>query len=369
VKRERNVRNGTADLGSTTFNSNHVRPSGQAGLHPQLVAYDVEQNDGMNVGINLSQTVPPVSAAGDVSSRTYRWYAGDISTTSTKLDQVDLIGTPIEFGGSSLMPADKVKQGQKSMVGGLVILPQGAVAVDDPGQHAQSSVSFDGKTVRDFMVVMTKDLNFRYADGSPVEHMNGEGAGLPEDSQENSHMALNYGIEPLGMRLGAKPNAAFGGAGCVGDALDVPGPCFGSLDAHLAYSNQATGGADPQTPVFVANAGQEVRMHIAIPHTSSRGSTLGINGHLWQRDPYICPGEARNGLLGACNLTSVGSRRLGNNPTGFTQGGQESLTGGAHFTFLLPSAGGGNGVRGDYLFRDQASFGNSSGLWGILRVQ
>jgi hypothetical protein len=26
-------------------------------------------------------------------------------------------------------------------------------------------------------------------------------------------------------------------------------------------------------------------------------------------------------------------------------------------------------VRGDYLFRDQAAFGNTQGLWGILRVQ
>ena len=49
-------------------------------------------------------------------------------------------------------------------------------------------------------------------------------------------------------------------------------------------------------------------------------------------------------------------------------GHQESLTPAAHFDFLLPSAGGSNAIAGDYLFRDQGSFGNTSGIWGILRV-
>ena len=371
VKRDHHVTNNGVDVGSTTFDNNLIRPSGYAGLHPQLVALDVIQHDGMNVGINYNQVVAPVDATGTVSSRTYRWYAGDVSFTSPKKATVTLAATPVEFGGSSLMPADKVKQGQKSLVGGLVVLPQGSTVVEDAGQHAQASVSFEGKTVRDMMVVMTKNLTTRYADGSPVEHLNGEGVGIPEDAQDNTNMALNYGIEPMWMRFSVKPNAAFGGAGCaphVGGPI-VKGPCYGAADAHLAYSNQLTGGADPQTPVFTAAPGQEVRMHVALPHSTSRGSTWSIDGHVWQRDPYVCPLDSRNGLLGACNMTSVGSQRLGNNPQGFAQGGQESLTGGQHYTFLLPSAGGGNGIRGDYLFRDQASFGNASGIWGILRVQ
>jgi hypothetical protein len=34
----------------------------------------------------------------------------------------------------------------------------------------------------------------------------------------------------------------------------------------------------------------------------------------------------------------------------------------------MGGAGGANQVPGDYLFRDQASFGNLQGLGGILRV-
>ena len=104
------------------------------------------------------------------------------------------------------------------------------------------------------------------------------------------------------------------------------------------------------------------------PSGTTRGSTLQMHGHLWQRDPYICPGEARNGLAGACRMTTVGSRAIGVNPQGFYEGGRESWTPATHFDIVMPSAGGGNGVKGDYLFRDSASFGNASGIWGIMRV-
>ena len=57
------------------------------------------------------------------------------------------------------------------------------------------------------------------------------------------------------------------------------------------------------------------------------------------------------------------------NPQGFATAGQESWTPSSHFDVFLPSAGGGNGVIGDYLMRDQAAFGNASGVWSILRVK
>lgn len=67
--------------------------------------------------------------------------------------------------------------------------------------------------------------------------------------------------------------------------------------------------------------------------------------------------------------TTIGSKAIGYNPMGFALGGQESIHSYNHFTFLLPKAGGVDGVTGDYLFRDQGGLGNVAGLWGILRVQ
>jgi hypothetical protein len=40
-----------------------------------------------------------------------------------------------------------------------------------------------------------------------------------------------------------------------------------------------------------------------------------------------------------------------------------------HFDAVLqPGAGGQAGVNGDFLFRDQATFGFDNGLWGLLRI-
>lgn len=186
-------------------------------------------------------------------------------------------------------------------------------------------------------------------------------------------MALNYGTEPMWFRFGILPQAPFGPAPLAGSYASIP-------NSHKAYSNLLLTGTvtcdannictgDPETPIFSATKGKQARIHITNPHGTTRGSTFALHGHVWQRDPYICPGEARNSLTGACNMKSVGSRALGTNPLGFAQGGQESWNAVTHFDIVLPSAGGGNAVAGDYLARDQASFGNASGVWNIMRVK
>ena len=358
--------------GSTTFNQNLIRPSSYVGLHPQLVGIDVTQDDGRIVGANPERRQLAVPAGGGTF---YQWYVGDLGGTPVN-GSVKLVATPVEFGGSNLSPADVIKQGAKSLVGAMVVHPQGATWVEDTqvfdhqngvgtrATRAQATVTADGNTFRDFSLVLTKGNTHYYRDGSPVEHLNGEGVGIPEDAQEATGMSLNYGIEPLWFRYGILPQAPFGrcGAGQLGCYGDIASP-------ELAYSNALTGGQDPATPVFQANRGQRTRLHITNPHGTSRGSTFYLHGHGWQRDPYVCPGEARNALTGACEMGTVGSRALGLNPMGFAQGGQESWNPASHFDIVLPSAGGGNGVAGDYLMRDQAAFGNVSGVWGIMRVK
>jgi hypothetical protein len=330
-------------------------------------------------------------------NRTYRWYAGDISLVDSGATSFTLVATPVEFGGANLMPADKVKQGAKSLVGALVVEPAGSTWTDNTlvfdhqtgsgirASRAQVTVTSpagsagNGGKFRDFSLVLTKGQTHYYRDSSPVEHMNGEGVGIPEDSQEASGMALNYGIEPMWFRFGILPQSQFGNAGTPNSYGSIP-------NAHEAFSNLlVTGGVapicdannvctgDPSTPVFQANAGQPARIHITNPHGTTRGSTFALHGHAWQRAPYVCPGESRDGLTGNCNMgtdaaVNVGSKALGNNLTSFYQGGQESWNAPSHFDIVLPSAGGGNNVQGDYLFRDKASFGNASGIWGIMRV-
>jgi hypothetical protein len=376
--------------GSTTFNYNLIRASSKVGIHPQLVEYDVTRNDGTNVGANPVQTVAPGG------SRTYQWYAGDIGLGAISInplnrliDLVAVVPTAIEFGGVNLTPADKVKQGAKSLVGAMVIEPSTATWTEDTQvldrqsgsgtrlTRAQATVCPAGgancamsatRAYRDFSLVLTKANTHYYKDGTPVGHINGEGVGTPEDSQESTGMLLNYGIEPMWYRFGILPQAPFGPATTAGSYASIP-------NAHEAYRNglavPGAGGfaGDPATPVFMADKGKPARVRLTNPFGTTRGSTFQMHGHLWQRDPYVCTGESRNTLSGACLMTSVGSRSIGSNPIGFYEAGRESWTPYSHFDIVMPSAGGGNDVAGDYLYRDAASFGNASGVWGIMRVK
>ena len=67
---------GSAGSQFTSFNNNHVRPSRQIGLHPQMLHYDVQSFDGSVVGLNRKSTIGP----GEVIL--YKWYAGGLQYAS-----------------------------------------------------------------------------------------------------------------------------------------------------------------------------------------------------------------------------------------------------------------------------------------------
>jgi hypothetical protein len=367
--------------GATTFQTNLIQPSSFVGLHPQLVAYDASRFNGQVVGLNIGANGAPDEGVIPPGGLTVvRWYAGDISFAKVS-GQYHLTPTPIEFGGSNLQPADNIEQGAKSLVGTLVVAPPNATWVENtlvldhqdgsgtrrtraqatvcPGGNASCTINATG-AFRDFSLVHTKSNYHYYRDSFPVEHLNGQGIGIPEDSEDSTGMALNYGIEPLWFRFGLVPHAPFG---------NTPGG-FGAVpNSHQAFSNILTNNQDPVTPVLIANAGREARINWVSPYGTFRGSTANVHGHVWGRQPYICPGSARLSLAGACNLNEVASRAIGTNPQDMYVGGLESITPTAHFTIRMPKAGGENAIRGDFLVRDQGSFGTTSGLWGIMRVQ
>ncbi|TAN43642.1 MAG: copper oxidase [Nitrospirae bacterium] len=306
------------------FNSNEVRPSSHVGLHPQLVEYDITRSDGANVGRNPVQTVPP----GGVKQ--YRWYAGNVT-----VDGNVYRGRPAEFGATNLISSDRIKHSGKGAVGALIIEPSGSSWVEDPGTRASATVTAGGISFRDFVVIMQTDLNLRYGDGI--------GSPLPwvaeiEDAEDSGHKAINYRTEPLWYRLGISPQ--------------LPLTLNGRFDYTNAYSNDATGGGDPVAPVFTATAGTPIRFRVLQPGGANRNSVFALHGHVWQREPYL-----NNSLT------------IGKNPFSQMIGSQEGVGPGNHFD-VIPANGAGGlfGIPGDYLFRDEASFSNYQGLWGILRV-
>ena len=308
------------------FNANQVRPSNQIGLHPQLLAYNVANSDGKNVGFNPNQTVGP----GGVVR--YRWYAGDVVVNGGQR-----VATPIEFGATNLISSDPVKHSNKGAIGSLIIEPQGSSWIEDSTSRAQATVTkSDGTSFREFVVQFQTDINMRFADGSPVPNLGGPtGAEDPEDSAQK---AINYRTEPLWKRMNYAP--------------ETPFELTRNFDFTNVLTNAAVGG-DPQTPIFTAQAGQAVRFRILNANGHMRNNVFNLHGHFWQDEPF-----------------TNNSKAIGNNPFSEFKGTLYGIGPSAHYEVIpVNGAGGGRRVPGDYLYRTQESFMFDGGLWGIFRVR
>ena len=237
-----------------------------------------------------------------------------------------------------------------------------------------------GGTYRESLAIGHKITNLRWVDGTAIKNVNQEELGR-EGAEDSGHAGFNYGMEPPWFRFRLPPNVPFGNAGTPGSYGAIP-------NAHAMYANQLVGNldhpnfipaipgvsavGDPQTPVFRAPAGQPARIHVLNGASADRDGTWMLHGHVWQRDPFVCPDQADLTLAGRCNPSpgTVDSTALGLNPHGKWMGTEEGMGHAyAHWPILLGSAGGSNAIAGDYLYRDYAPNGNRNGQFGIFRVQ
>jgi hypothetical protein len=384
------------------FGNNLIRPSSHVGLHPQLVAYDVNQHDGVQAGTTDDfgeefQLAPPGG------SKFYRWYAGHIEFVDSMAcadgggggggpgggrggggggnDKgtakcVDIVHTPIEFGAVNLLSADRIKQPQKGLFGALVIEPEGATWAENTmvpdGQGTgmrptRAQVTVNDGAYREAIVVAHKLGNLRWADGTTIKNVNQGEFGV-EGAEDSGHAGFNYGTEPAWFRFKLAPDAPSGNDGAPNSYGSIPNPEDMYANALVAGEPNSYPSGDPATPVITTTAGMATRMHLLNGASADRDSTFVLHGHLWQRDPFICPGEARYGLVGLCDMNTVGSRALGDNPVGKYMGGEEGMGHVFGHWPILFDAGGTDAVPGDYLFRDYAPNGNRNGMFGILRV-
>jgi hypothetical protein len=134
-------------------------------------------------------------------------------------------------------------------------------------------------------------------------------------------------------------------------APETPLTITRTFDFTNVLTNALVGG-DPQTPVFTARAGQNVRFRVLNANGHGRSIVYQVHGHFWQEEPYA-------------NNSTV----IGNNPLSEVKGSQYGVGPSSHFD-IVPSngAGGARRITGDYLYRDQMSFKFDGGLWGIFRV-
>ena len=379
------------------FNNNLVKPSAFAGLHAQLVEYDASQDDGLVVGKN-----PQSIIARPGAQHTYRYYAGHVEAeyvrTVTKgkntTREFRRVATPVEFGGTNLLSADRVKQPQKGLYGALVIEPAGSTVAEDTlvadGQgsgvmtrrtRAQVTVNApvggagSGGTYREAIPVTYRIANLRWADGGAIANIH-QGELGREGAEDSGHAGYNYGTEPSWFRFKLPSDVPFGNAGTPNSFGSIP-------NVHAFYANSLVAGepnaiptngdissaGDPATPVFRTTANMPTRLHVLNGASADRDATFVLHGHVWQRDPYVCPEDAYLTLPGMCDPDSVASQALGLNPIGKYMGGEEGMGHVYGHWPILFNAGGSYGTPADYLFRDYAPSGARNGMYGILRVE
>lgn len=347
------------------FNFNQLSVSNEVGLHVQGLRYHVGNADGQNVGFNLRQTVPPGK------TKVYRFYAG--RWVKTDSDQLDF--QPIEFGVVNLMPADPIVQNSKGLIGALVIEPPNTVWAHDlvppePYTDVQTSLvsraaatvfsltgSFPFRSFRDLVLVGQDDANFnlRFSRGGkrsylrPVRRVaqatHCEDPGCWEapvkdeevDSVDSGHKAFNYRSEALWMRR----------------SLSAALPLASTLALPAAnVLSDGFVGAPNQTPRFCLEPGEETRLRLAFPGGHGRNHVIHVHGHNFFEWPF-----------------KDDSTVLGENAWSAIKGSQDGVGPGSYFNLLFASgAGGDNAVEGDYLIRDQYSWGFDGGLWAVLDV-
>jgi hypothetical protein len=297
------------------------------GLHPELLSYDVIQNDGSNIGYNADQVVPPATTATNQQSRTYRWYAGIVEAH----EDGSVKGIPVEFGSLNLLPSDPLLQHPNGLIGAMIIEPEGSSWREDQNSRASATVTKkDGSTFREFVVMMQDDLQM-YVNSTTAAGENCTAA--PCSIAGNDTGGVNNGAEPLDYRYNN-----------LGGNYDP-----NSLNAS-ALSNQLVL-ADPETPTFTAAAGTPVRFRMIHPLGKGNGEVIKINGHVWQRQPYVK------------NSTEIGDNQLSE-----WIGARDNHGATDHFDVVINKAGGEFAVPGDYLYTTFLPDTKASRTWGIFRV-
>ncbi|HEU4387576.1 MAG TPA: hypothetical protein VFV34_07250, partial [Blastocatellia bacterium] len=324
------------DLGGNLrpFNTNQIVPSPYVGLHPQLLTYNAHRSDGNNIGFNRVSTVAPNGIG------LYLWYAGTMNAAANG----SVTFTPVEFGGTNLIPSDRIKHPNKGAIGSLIIEPPGSTYLDDTfndptdllAKKTRASATITpgtGGSFREFVLMHQTNINFQYKDGTAVRNLAGE-----DDPEDSGQRAFNYRSEPLWFRMGHVPQ--------------TPLEATRELIWTNVLSNSKIGNLDPETPIFVASRGAAVRFRVLDPGGHGRNNVFALHGHIWEEEPWNSTGTVQAA-----------------NPISEWKGAQFGIGSTFHDNFLLKNGAGGKGlVVGDYLFRTFQSTQFDNGLWGIFRV-
>jgi manganese oxidase len=296
--------------------------SAQAGLHPQLLSYDITKDAGMNIGLNPTQTVGPGQ------SRTYTWYAGNVEGG---------VGTAIEFGSSNIVPADVIEQPSLSMVGAFVTEPQGSTWPAD-GRLTADVKSGSTTLFREFVNVLANNVYLYPNNALPHGNKN-----VPQNVAKFFN-AINYSTNSMAYRFFGQTGTNPTNSNTISDAF--------SNTHRVPTAAAGTEWGDPQ-PVWVIERNKPFRLRMV--HGDGIGGfpddVIKVHGHVYPEEPY-----------------RSGSRLIGSNRKTNWMGAREGFGPGNQFDIVIDSAGGARGIPGDYLLASFPAAEQANGNWGLVRV-
>jgi manganese oxidase len=337
--------------------------STNVGLHASLLQYDVRSNDGMNVGMNPTQSIEPGQ------SRTYEWYAGRYQKNPNTHEWHHF---PIEYGSVNLNPSDPLLQHPHGLIGALIVEPYGASWDTDSNSKASALVRYSDASgakryFREFVAVIQDDVPMQISTSSGFSTSNSTGL------LGGWTRAFNYKVEPMGYRY-ISPNFL------QNTASNAPSGIMRAQSDQLTLS-------DPQTPVFAAGAGQAVRIRMLHP-AGLNEQVLNLHGHGWEEEPYLlgigptyAPGAYPDTYIAKrfepAGKSGVAAAVIGHNHRSQRIGSRDSFGPNISWDLVIgeyengavhDGAGGVAKTYGDYMFRTFIGTDFFNGLWGILRV-
>ncbi len=303
------------------------------GLHPQLLSYDAANSFGINVGWNSKGRADQFANFNETVK--YRWYAGKIDRGTNGT----LTYAPVEFGALNLFPSDPLFQHPNGVFGQMIIEPPGSTwTCGDATAPPKSCEPISGPasaqvSSRASATVTAPNIKFR------------EFSVMISDALITSatSSAINYRSEPRSQRYSST-------------IVNLPTTDFSCMTSNLLAQPApspapAVPTGDPQTPIFTAGIGDQVRFRMTHPFGTGDSQVFTVHGHNWQRNPY-----------------QNNSATIGNNNLSQWMGSRDNHGSSDHFDLIIPKAGGTYGRAGDYLYTaylpDQALLG----AWGIFRV-
>lgn len=321
------------------------------------------------------------------TSATMMWYAGDYQLQANGEQRP----APIEFGALPLTSfGDVIKHPAHGAIGALVIGPAGSEVcasahaderAADRATDTSATLCQAGKPLyRDFVLVLQDAVDAKIK-GDRVPNLKGA-----EEPDDYGIKAVNYRSEPLWGRRGGDPSIEFEESNEFdyasvhsskvqhNDAEAAP-MAPAQADALLASQGFAKASkllrcqagvdllaqpgrhaCDPETPLFVARAGSEVRLRVVHPGGHTRQQAFTLHGHDWDPAPWN---------MGSTTLRSSHGHAMQDAWT--VQGSYNGV--GPHMAAnLLVHAGSRAELPMDYLWRSQASFVYDGGIWGLMRV-